>query len=246
MTDQSKLSETSEDRLRAQPAHRWWIEILLGFGIAMYLGGAVVAVIFLDRMGLLPSWALGWISSDREIQKRQFRLALHGLFGFWVAMRLVKIGLIGEVAKTTYNSILLKLNIAEGKPDEIHDRFCAVENVRIAAFLVGFFTLEVFLCWRELGKPFVEHSLYDLLFRIVLLSIVFPVLLKFSRCVPERFMLGIIVASTLTGWVFEYAPKLVDPIAGLVRQCNLVLWILALLTSISLLISSLSKPTLSS
>src|SRR5882672_4078935 len=149
MTDQSKLSETSEARLRAQPAYRWWMEILLGFGIAMYLGGAVVAVIFLDRMGLLPSWALGWISSDREIQKRQFRLALHGLFGFWVAMRLVKIGLIGEVAKTTYNSILLKLNIADGKPDDkVHARFCAVQNARIAACLVAFFTLEVFLSWR--------------------------------------------------------------------------------------------------
>jgi hypothetical protein len=219
------------------------MQILCGLGIGVLLGGVVVAVIFLDRMRLLPSWVFGWISSDREIQRHQFRLAFYGLFAFWVTNRLVKLGLFGEIARTTYNSALLKFEITQSKPnDEVHARFCAIKNARIAAFLVGFFTLEVFLIWRELGKPFVEHSLYDLLFRIVLWSVLFPILFRISRCFPERFILGIVMIGTVTGWVFEYAPNVVDPIAGLVRQCNLALYILALLTSLALLVSSLSSP----
>jgi hypothetical protein len=244
MTDPSKSSEPSEDRLRAQPAYSWWMEILWGLGIGVLLGGVVVAVIFLDRMRLIPSWVFGWISSDRETQKHQFRLALYALFAFWIATRLVKLGLFGEIARTTYNGALLKLTITRSKPDdEVHARICAIKNARIAALLVGFFTLEVFLSWRELGKPFLEHSLYDLLFRILLFSIViFPVLFRISECFPERFIVGILVVRIVTGWVFEYAPNAVDAVTGLVRQCNLALYILALLISLGLLVSSLSGP----
>jgi hypothetical protein len=244
MTDDSKLSEASENRLRAQPAYSWWMEILWGLGIGALLGGLVVVAIFLDRMRLIPSWMFGWISNDRETQKHQFRLVLYGLVAFWVAMRLVKVGLFGEVARTTYDGALLKLKIAQSKPaDSDHARICAMKNPRIAGFLIGFFMLVVFLSWRELGKPFVEHSLYELLFRIVLWSIVlFPVLIRISRCMPERFIVGIVMIRTVTGWVFEYAPNMVNPVAGLVRQCDLVLYILALLASLGLLVSSLSSP----
>ena len=167
MTDPSKLSGPSEDRPLAQPSYSWWMEILWGLGIGALLGGVVVGVIFLDRMRLIPSWVFGWISSDRETQKHQFRLALYGLFAFWIVTRFVKLGLFGRIARTTYKGALLKLTITPSKPDdEVHARICAIKNARIAALLVGFFTLEVFLSWRELGRPFVEHSLYDLLFRI--------------------------------------------------------------------------------
>jgi hypothetical protein len=244
MTDHPKLSEASEDSLRTQPGSSWWMEILLGLGIGVLLGGVVVAVIFLDRMRLIPSWVFGWISSDRETQKHQFRLGLYGLFAFWVASRLIKLGLFGEIARTTYSGTVLKLKIIQSKSDdEIHARFCAIKNVRIAAFLAAFFSLEVFLSWRELGKPFTEHSLYDLLFRIVLWSIIlFPILFRFSRCFSERIILGIFTVRIVTEWVVEYAPNVVDPVAGLVRQCNLVLHILALIASLALLVSSFSSP----
>ncbi len=46
----------------------------------------------------------------------------------------------------------------------------------------------------------------------------------------------------VTGWAIEFAPNLVEPVADLVRQCNLVLWILAFLISLTMLVSSLSNP----
>jgi hypothetical protein len=243
MADHSKLSEASEERLRPQRAYSWWMQILWGMGIGIFLGSVVIAVIVLDKKGVIPSWAFGWISNDREIQKRQFLRILYGLLTWWVITRLVKLGLFGETARTTYNGVLSKLNFSQGKPDvEMHARICAVRNVRIALFLVGFFTLEVFLSWKALGKPFLDHNLYDLIFRIVLLIAVFPVLLNICRCVPERFILGIVTIRFVTGWVIELAPNLVEPVAGLVRQCNLMLWILAFLTSLTMLVSSLSNP----
>ena len=243
MTDNSKLSETSEERHRAQPSNSWWMPILWGMGISVFLGFIVIAVIVLDLKGLIPSWVFGWISNDRETQKRQFLRILYGLFAWWVTTRLFKFGLFGETARTTYNGIISKLKFPQGQPDvEMHARICPVRNIRIAVFLAGFFTLEIFLSWRALGKPFLEHNLFDLLFRIVIFSALFPVLLKISRCVPERIILGIIMIRFVTGWAIEFAPNLVEPVADLVRQCNLVLWILAFLISLTMLVSSLSNP----
>jgi hypothetical protein len=244
MTDQSESSEVSEESLRAQRAYSWWMPILWGMGIAVVLGTVVAAVIILYLKGLMPSWVFDWISSDREIQKRQFLRMLYGLLALWGVTRLVKLGLFGEIARTTYGGVLSKLKISQGEPDaESHARFCALRNVRSALFLVGFFTLEGFLSWRALGKPFLEHNLYDLFFQIFLWVVVlFPVLVNISRCVPERFILGIVMFRFVTGWVVEFAPNLVEPVAGLVRQCTLVLWILAFLISVTMLVSSLSNP----
>lgn len=243
MTTHSKSSETWEKRLRARTAYSWWMPILWGMVISVSLGMVVIAIVLLDREGLIPSWVFGWISSDRETQKRQFRLTLYALFAFFLITRLVKRGLFGETARTTYNGMYSRPKMSQGEPDEeIHARICAVRNVRSAVFLLGVCMLEVFLSWRALGTPFVEHNLYDLFFRIALSILVFPALWKISKCVPERFILVIVMIRFVTGWVFEYAPNLVDPFAGLIRQCNLVLSILAFLTSLAMLVSLLSRP----
>jgi hypothetical protein len=244
MTDKFKVSEASEGRRRIQPTCSWWVEILCGLGIGVALGGVMVAVIFLDRLRLIPSWMLGWISNDRETQKRQILLAFYLLSAVWIAIQLVKLGLFGESVKIGYSSTLLKLGIVRKEWDsEFHDRTCAVKSPRISAFLTGFFVLEAFFGWRELGKPFVERNLYDLLFRVVLSAIVlFPILFRISKCFAERFIVVIIMTRVLTGYVFEYAPGIVESSAGLVRLCYLVLYIFGLLASLGLLVSSLSAP----
>jgi hypothetical protein len=244
MTNDPTMPDAAEDGFRAQRRSRWWMEIICGLGIGILLGGIGVAVIFLDRMRLIPSWVVGWISSDRETQRRQFRLGIYGLIALWAVVQLVRRGLFGGNARTAYRQTLLKLSIVRIKPeDDTHSRICAIKSPRIAAFLVVFFTIEVFLSWRELGKAFVEHNLYDLFFRIVLWSIVlFPVLLKISRCIPERFIIGIVMIRIVTGWVFEYEPSAVQTVTSLVRQCNVALDMIALLTCLGLLISSLSNP----
>jgi hypothetical protein len=227
-----------------QSAYSWWMPTLWGMGIGIFAGGAVVAVIFLNRMGFIPSWVFGWISSDRDTQKRHFLRMLYGLVSLWAIARFVKSGLFGEIAQRTYNKMGSKLRGFQGETnEEIHARICPVRNVRSAIFLLGFFSYAVFLNWRAVGKPFLEHSLYDLFFRIALFSIVlFPGLLNISRCVPERFILGIMTIQFVAGWVIEFAPTIVGPTAGLVRQCNLALSILAFLISLTMVVSSPSSP----
>ena len=240
MADDPKIFDASKDRQRAPSGSSWWLEILLGVGIGILLGSVVIAAIFLDRMRLIPTWVFGWISSDRATQKYQFRLAICGLITLWVTMQLLKLGLFGEITETIYNAVFMKLRITQNKSnDEIHARVCAIKNPRVAAFLVGFFTLESFMSWRELGKPFAQNSLYDLLIQIVLCSVVlFPLLFKISRCLPERLILGIVLIEIVTGWVIEYSPDTFEGVAGLVRQFNLILHIFALLAGLGLLVSS--------
>lgn len=246
MAGQSKLSGPSEDRLHEWPSYRWFVPILWGLGIAALVGIPTITVIFLNQKHYLPSWVFGWISSDREIQKRQFWIALSGISAFGVALQFIKFGLFGEMARNAYDKIALKLGGPKGRTsDEDHAKVCAVKNVRLTIFLVVWFALEVFQSWRALGNSFGEHNLYDLLFRIVLMLIIFPLLFQVSRCVPERFITGIITIRIVTGWVFEYVPNLASSSAHLVRVCNLMLWALALLTSLVLLVSSLTKPRLS-
>ncbi len=241
------MARPSEDHLHAWPSYRWFLPILWGMGIAAMVGVPAIAVIFLNQKHYLPGWVFGWISSDREIQKRQFWIALLGIFAFWVGLKLIKFGLFGEAARNVYDKISLKLGGPKGRTsDEDHAKVCAVRNERIAIFLLGFFALEVFLSWRSLGNPFGEHSLYDVLFRFVLMLVVFPFFLQVSKCLPERFILGIVAVRMVTGLFFEYAPNLGSPVAHLVRAGDLTLWVLALLISLALLVSSLARPKLSS
>ena len=247
MSDHSKSSAAPERHCRVRSAYNWSKPILWGMGIGVLVGGVMVAVIFLDRIGLLPRWVFGWISNERETQKRQVLRILFGLGAFWFTTRLVKFGLVGEIARTTYNGIVAKFHSFRNETNrEIHARICAVRNVRSALILSVFFTYEVFLAWRALGKPFPEHNLYDLLFIIVMWAVLLPSLLKICECVPERFILGIVTIRLVIGWVIEFAPNLIEPVADAVRQCALVLSVLAFLTSVGMLVSSLSNSNLRS
>jgi hypothetical protein len=246
MAGDSKLVEASGNRSRAWRSFNWFTPILWGVALSLLIGIPMIVMILLNQKGYLPSWVFGWVSNDRETQKHQFRLALTGLFAIWVATRFIKHGVFGEFVRTSYNHTVLRLKFVQGEREaEDHARFCGLINAQIAAGLVGFFALMVFMSWRELGKPFLEHNLYDLLFRIVLASMVFPVFLRWMRRLPERFILAIVTIRIATGFIFEYAPNLADPIADLVREGDLMLWTLALITSIGLLASSLSKSRLS-
>jgi hypothetical protein len=204
----------------------------------------MATVVVLYQQGLLPGWAVGWISSDRETQKRQTLRVLYGIFAWWIVTLLVQRGLFGEAVRTTYKGILSRLGFHQSKPDEtMHARICAVRNVRIALLLAGFFALEVFQSWRQLGKPFAEHNLYDLLFQIAIwVLVLFPVLLAISRCAPERFVVGIFAIRLVTSWVIEFEPTVVESAAAVVRQGYLVLSIFALLASLAMIVSSLSGP----
>lgn len=248
MSGDSKSSAAPERHFRVRSAYNWSEPILWGMGIGVLVGGVMVAVIFFDRMGLLPSWIFSWISAERETQKRQFLRILYGLGAFWFITRLVKFGLFGKIARTSYNQIIaqLKRRLQNESNEEIHARICALRNVRSALILSVFFTYEVFLAWRALGKPFPEHNLYDLLFIIVMWAVLLPSLLKICECVPERFILGILTIRLAMGWAIEFVPNLIEPVAAAARQCALVLSVLAFLASVGMLVSSLSNSYLKS
>ena len=90
MVDQSSESDIA-----------WWMPILWGIGISILLIILIIAVDTLEQKGFVPGWVFGWISNYRK-----FSPLLYGLLGIWVVVKLVKLGVLGEITKTIFNSIL--------------------------------------------------------------------------------------------------------------------------------------------
>ncbi len=121
--------------------------------------------------------------------------------------------------------------------EEVHARYCAVRNVRIALLFVAFCTLQAFLWWRDLDKAFPQYGPYDLVWHVIAIAVIVKLFAAFA-CLRERFVLGLGIAVLVRGLVSGFKPSLIDPVAGMVRHAFLALWVVALLLSLSMLVSS--------
>jgi hypothetical protein len=84
----------------------WWMPILWGIGISILIFILIVVETALDQRGLIPGWVFGWISNDRQTRKLQFSLILYGTLGLWIVIRFAKLGVLGDITKTVFSSIL--------------------------------------------------------------------------------------------------------------------------------------------
>src|SRR5438552_13828624 len=121
-----------------------------------------------------------------------------------------------------------------------HSRFCASRNVKVALLYVGFCGGCAFLSWRPShALPSPDRLLpFGLLVAIVILAqVAFAV-----KCIRERVVVGAIMASLASALVSEVAPGVVSPVAGLLRITDYLLWGLAIVISVSMLVSSIRLP----
>ena len=84
----------------------WWMPFFWGIGISFLIFIFIVIKIDLDERGLIPSWVFGWISDDRSTQRLEFTLIGLGCFGLWFAIKLAKLGELGDVAKALFSGIV--------------------------------------------------------------------------------------------------------------------------------------------
>ena len=118
-----------------------------------------------------------------------------------------------------------------------HSQLCASRNVEVAMLYVVFCGACVFLGWRPShALPGPDRLLpFGLLVAIVILAqVAFAV-----KCVRERVVVGAIIASLLSGLVAAVAPGVVRPVAGLLRTTDNVLWVVAIVISASMFVSSI-------
>jgi hypothetical protein len=85
----------------------WWMPILWGIGIGILIFILMVVEIALDQRGLIPGWVFGWISNDRQTRKLEFFLI--GTVGLWILIKFAKSGVLGDITKTVFSSILSTL-----------------------------------------------------------------------------------------------------------------------------------------
>ena len=88
----------------------WWMPILWGIGISILIFILIVVETALDQKGLIPGWVFGWISNDRQTRKLQFSLIIYGTVGLWILIKFAKLGVLGDIIKTVFSSILSTLS----------------------------------------------------------------------------------------------------------------------------------------
>ena len=121
----------------------------------------------------------------------------------------------------------------------IHPRFCATRSVPVASIFVASCAIVVFAGWRSLGKgPPQEHDVVFLLFSFYAFGL-YVYFFAVFKCFRERLVIGIGAIGTAKGLVGRLTPNFFWPHYGLVRDAMLALEILALVISLSMLLSAL-------
>jgi len=127
---------------------------------------------------------------------------------------------------------------------EVHSRYCANKSLRVALCFVAVCLLMLYLNWRDLGQLYSQPSAYDLFWDVVSIAAGYQLLMVF-RCLRERVVVGLGVLILIRVVLSRFVPALLNEFAGTLRHAFLVLWVFALLTSLSMAISSahMSKST---
>ena len=84
--------------------------------------------------------------------------------------------------------------------EEVHSRYCAIQNTRTVLVVIAFCALEVFLSWKGLGKNFPSYNLIVPLRDIAVLVACVRLIVIFT-CVRERLVISVIMVRSLVGLV---------------------------------------------
>lgn len=127
--------------------------------------------------------------------------------------------------------------------DQRHERsWCAFTHLRVAIAFLAFCVLELFLSWKELDKPFLRVSAFELPFYLLVLVVFAPMYMIVFRCFSERFVIGITTVHIAMPVIVWLVPTPFNPSSGLVGRAFLGLWVLALLMSLGMTVQSVRNP----
>ena len=124
---------------------------------------------------------------------------------------------------------------------EFHSLYCPVKHTKSALFLVAFFSLETYLGWKDLHKPFPRLDITELLFALVVVVLLARWLVFFT-CFRDRLVLGIPLVSLAASEICKSLPGIMAPYNPFVRHVKLGLSILGLFVSLTMLIRSSRTP----
>ena len=125
---------------------------------------------------------------------------------------------------------------------EIHAQSCPVTNSKSALFLVASFSVIVFVGWKGLHKSPDHKGIIELLFYIVVAAGLARLLVVFT-CLRERLVISVGIISLLTGAVTGFMPSVLSQHTEMLRSSKLALSLLGLVVSLTMLVQSLSSPT---
>lgn len=124
---------------------------------------------------------------------------------------------------------------------EQHEQLCGRKNVGTALCFAGASLLMLYVSWRDVGKPYAPLSFYFVAWELIVIAICFRSMMIFD-CFQERLILGIAMAVPIRGLLSKLSPGLIANLTPLLRHAFLLLWAVALLASLTMLVSSISMP----
>jgi hypothetical protein len=128
---------------------------------------------------------------------------------------------------------------------QAHLRLCANKHAWIALIFVAFSALELVLSWRPLVRDNPHDRNWALIMGLIVTIAVLGQLLVVFKCLRERLVLCLAIASFARGLLLLLVPPLAVRLsAKLITGGNIVLWTVATMLSLSILLSSLRQKRL--
>jgi len=132
--------------------------------------------------------------------------------------------------------------MSQNKPDnEFHAKNCATRNLGVALIFVAICGWILYLNWRDLNKPYREPSLYALFLYILSIIVSYQMLQIFS-CLREQLVIALNLLIGFRGVVMKIIPNVLIHLVFPLRLTFLVLWVFALLVSLTMIVSAASAP----
>jgi peptidoglycan/LPS O-acetylase OafA/YrhL len=124
---------------------------------------------------------------------------------------------------------------------DVHLRICANRRTKVSLLFVAFCVMETLLVWRPLvNNETADRGTVFVLGLVVTIAVLIQ-MLRLFRCRRERIVLGLAIASFGASLISAIAPSFMLKFEPLVTRADLVLWIIAVVLSLSMLVSSLSR-----
>ncbi len=124
-----------------------------------------------------------------------------------------------------------------------HAEYCAARHWGAAALFLVTSLWMMFLAHRDMTKPWPGHR--EAAFTLISLGLVVAVAVKFSvmlSCLRERLVLGVWAVDFFILLVNGVAPALLAPYGHAVREFQQILWVGAVLVSLTLFRSAIHAP----
>jgi hypothetical protein len=126
---------------------------------------------------------------------------------------------------------------------DYHQRYCALRNRKASLIFFAYCLFEVLIRWHSLGRG-QEIEPRSVIFYIAVVAVIAALgdLVVALKCFRERLVLAIAIVSFVFVLLKGVLHSLITAVGGTVGRVFLIVWIIAMLVSLSMVVSAYRGP----